>query len=203
MLSQPLTSIACFNDILYSLFCNCSNEQFNFTLESIFCLLLSLLLRRHLKTLHVTKALVLSWVVCAPSQGQEKNGALKLVVQPLFRQGTLAEQHLLQPCRHNLVLSYRTQETKGAVSSFRVMELSNAIGLGSNAVHSVFQPCAQKRAGVTAEAPSQADSMGQLVLGSHHWRSQPVRWCFSRNWYVPCLNTFFPCLISHVWSDSV
>lgn len=161
--------LACFNDNPYLLFCNCFSEQFNFTpQEAFFCLLLSLLLRWHLKPKHVIKALMLSWIVCTLSQQQEKNGTLQIVVQPLFKQGALAEPHLLHPWRHDLFVSYRTQEAKGAVSSFRVMDCQNTIGLESSAVHGVFQPCGRNRAGLRVEAPSQADSTEQMASGSSH-----------------------------------
>lgn len=77
----------------------------------------------------------------------------------------------LHTCRRDCFISYKMRENKTAVCSFRETELSNTMGLGSSVVHSVFQPCAQKRAGVIAEAPRQAESTEWLALRSHHCHS--------------------------------
>ena len=152
---------------------------------------------------------MLSWVVCALSQWQEKNRTLQIVLQPLFKQGTLTELRLLDPSRHNLFISYRTQETKGAVSSFRVMELSNAVGSGSSAVHSVFQHCARffpalcpekgsshgrgsqpgwQRGAAGTGVPSLPQSDGLVV---HQQKSiSSLLKCFSPLFYQSCVKRF-------------
>lgn len=68
------------------------------------------------------------------------------------------------------------------------MELPSTITLGSSSVHSVFQPHAQIRAGVMAEAPGQTEGMGQL-----HWDPITTSSVVHQQKLIRCLlKHFFP-----------
>lgn len=92
-------------------------------------------------------------------------------------------------------ISYRTQEAKSAVSSFRVMDFQNTIRLESSAVRSF---------------PTLWTEQGRSrrLTAWSRWHQGPVTttvtvwWYIRRNQHTPCLNTFPLCLDRHVWINS-
>lgn len=85
-----------------------------------------------MKTFYVTKALVLSWYDCARDKRKRRPSRL-LSSFCLSRKSWLS--NVSTAFKHDLFISYRTQEDKDAVSSFRVAGLSDTVGLRSRAEH--------------------------------------------------------------------
>lgn len=146
--------------------------------------LLSLLLGRQLKTFYVTEALVLSWYVCVRDKRKRRPSRL---LSSFCLSGKSWLNNASTAFKHDFFISYRTQEAKDAVSSFRVAGLSDTVRLGSRAEHRRGQePWLRLPARLTVR---------QLQPEPCHCHRQTI-WCTSAE--INTLQHFFPRLISCV-----